>query len=207
AALRHGGRTVAVLAGGLGVPYEELHAPYENATANTPQPADLGKLVHEYFGDLGCTMIVEPGRAIVANAGVLVTQVMYIKKTAHKNFIIVDAAMNDLIRPTLYEAYHEIWPVMKNDAAQKNLADVVGPVCETGDFLAQDRMMPDVQAGDFLAVMSAGAYGAVMAGTYNTRPLVPEVMVKGGDWAIIRPRQTVDALIGLDRMPGWLDQG
>ena len=145
------------------------------------------------------------GRLIAGNAGVLVTRVIYVKEGADKTFVIVDAAMNDLIRPTLYDAHHDIRPVVEPgpDAAHGR-ADVVGPVCETGDYLALDRDLPAVRPGDLLALMTAGAYGAVQAGTYNTRLLVPEVLVRGDDHAVVRPRQTYEDLIGLDRVPDWL---
>ena len=133
------------------------------------------------------------------------TRVIYPKRGEAKTFIIVDAAMNDLIRPTLYDAHHEIWPVREAaGGARRTLADVVGPVCESGDFLALDREMVMPKPGDLLAVMTAGAYGAVQAGTYNTRALVPEVLVKDGEWALVRPRLEVDQLIALDRLPAWL---
>jgi diaminopimelate decarboxylase len=186
------------LGGGLGIPYKDS----EKAP---PLPADYANIVKAATRDLGCRLIFEPGRLLVGNAGILVTRVLYLKQGEAKHFVIVDAAMNDLVRPTLYEAHHEIWPV--SEAARKRTmlrADVVGPVCETGDYLALNRDMPEPKAGDLLAVMSAGAYGAVQAGTYNTRPLVPEVLVKGDKWSVIRPRLEVDALIGLDRLPDWL---
>jgi diaminopimelate decarboxylase len=155
--------------------------------------------------DLGCTLIFEPGRLIVGNAGVLLTRVIDVKRGEAKTFVIVDAAMNDLVRPTLYDAHHDIWPVVEPDgAAPRVTADVVGPVCESGDFLALDRDMVAPRPGDLLAIMSAGAYGAVQAGTYNTRALVPEVLVRNADWALVRPRLEVDALIALDRLPAWL---
>lgn len=142
---------------------------------------------------------------IAGNAGILLTRVVHVKDGEDRTFVIVDAAMNDLIRPTLYEAHHDIWPVREHGRdAPSIVADVVGPVCETGDYLALGRTMPAAGAGDLLAVMTAGAYGAVQAGTYNTRRLVPEVMVRGDDYATVRPRQTYDELIGLDRLPGWL---
>jgi diaminopimelate decarboxylase len=131
--------------------------------------------------------------------------VLFVKRGEAKNFVVVDAAMNDLIRPTLYDAHHEIWPVEEPDASGRRIrADVVGPVCESGDFLALDRDLAEPAPGALLAVMSAGAYGAVQAGTYNTRPLVPEVLVKGAEWSVVRPRLEVDQLIALDRMPDWL---
>jgi diaminopimelate decarboxylase len=152
---------------------------------------------------IGCRVIFEPGRLIAGNAGILVTEVLVVKEGEARNFVVVDAAMNDLIRPTLYDAYHRIGAVRENGAAEM-ICDVVGPVCETGDFLARGRSMPRPEPGDLLAVYSAGAYGAVQSGTYNTRLLVPEVLVNGGDFAIVRPRQTYDELIGLDRLPAWL---
>jgi diaminopimelate decarboxylase len=153
---------------------------------------------------LGCKLIFEPGRLIVGNAGILVTQVIYVKRGAAKQFIVVDAGMNDLIRPTLYEAYQEIQPVRQNPSARVITADVVGPVCETGDYLALDRTVAEPNRGDLLAIMSAGAYGAVQAGTYNSRLLVPEVMVNGSDYAVVRPRPTYDDMIAQDRLPPWL---
>lgn len=187
------------LGGGLGVPYREDNEP-------PPHPERYAEIVRKHTADLGCTLVFEPGRLIVANAGVLVTSVVHVKEGEGKTFVIVDAAMNDLIRPTLYEAHHDIKPVVtpKPDAPRLK-ADVVGPVCETGDYLGLDREMAAPAAGDLLAVMTAGAYGAVQAGTYNTRPLVAEVLVKDDDYAVIRPRMTVDELIALDRVPGWLE--
>jgi diaminopimelate decarboxylase len=140
----------------------------------------------------------------VGNAGVLVVRVIYVKYGETKNFVVVDAGMNDLIRPTLYDAHHHIGAVVRRPGAAPMTADVVGPVCESGDFLARDRTLEAPQPGDLLAVMSTGAYGAVQASTYNTRPLVPEVLVKGAQWAVVRPRIDVEALIGLDRLPPWL---
>ncbi|HET9904250.1 MAG TPA: diaminopimelate decarboxylase [Xanthobacteraceae bacterium] len=186
------------LGGGLGIPYREGDEP-------PPHPEAYAAVVKRATRNLGCTLIFEPGRLIVGNAGILVTQVLYVKRGEAKTFVIVDAAMNDLVRPTLYEAHHEIWPVRATQArARRIVADVVGPVCESGDFLALDRELPEPAAGDLLAVMSAGAYGAVQAGTYNTRPLVPEVLVRGDAWALVRPRLDIDALIALDRLPPWL---
>jgi diaminopimelate decarboxylase len=143
---------------------------------------------------------------IVGNAGVLVTRVTYVKEGDDKTFTIVDAAMNDLIRPTLYEAYHDIWPVTetRNEMAPVQ-QDIVGPVCETGDFLAEDRALPPAEPGDLLAVMTAGAYGAVMSSSYNTRLLVPEVLVSGDRYAVVRPRPSYDDLIGADVIPDWLE--
>jgi diaminopimelate decarboxylase len=152
---------------------------------------------------IGCRVIIEPGRLIVGNAGILVTEVIYVKEGEDRQFVIVDAAMNDLIRPTLYEAYHRIGPVTERDAADI-VCDVVGPVCETGDYLARARTLPRPDPGDLLAVYSAGAYGAVQSGTYNSRLLVPEVLVDGGQFTVVRPRPSYEELIGLDRLPDWL---
>jgi diaminopimelate decarboxylase len=186
------------LGGGLGIPYQENNEP-------PPHPEAYAEVVKRATRDLECTLIFEPGRLLVGNAGILLTRVLYVKRGEAKTFVIVDAGMNDLIRPTLYEAHHDIKPVNEPTAATRRIvADVVGPVCESGDFLALDRDMPEPRAGDLLAVMSAGAYGAAQAGTYNTRPLVPEVMVREAEWALVRPRVEVEALIGLDRLPGWL---
>jgi diaminopimelate decarboxylase len=186
------------LGGGLGIPYREDNEP-------PPAPDAYAAMVKRATRDLGCTLIFEPGRVLVGNAGILVTRVLYLKRGEAKTFVIVDAGMNDLIRPTLYEAHHEIQPLRApTPGAGRITADVVGPVCESGDFLALGRDLAEPQPGDLLAVMSAGAYGAVQAGTYNTRPLVPEVLVREGEWALVRPRQEIDALIGLDRIPAWL---
>jgi diaminopimelate decarboxylase len=186
------------LGGGLGIPYQENNEP-------PPHPEAYAEVVKRATRDLDCTLIFEPGRLLVGNAGILVTRVLYLKHGEAKTFVIVDAGMNDLIRPTLYEAHHDIKPVSEPTAATRRIvADVVGPVCESGDFLALDRDMPEPRAGDLLAVMSAGAYGAAQAGTYNTRPLVPEVMVRDAEWALVRPRIEAEALIGLDRLPAWL---
>ncbi len=199
-ALRADGHTIAHvdLGGGLGIPYHETNEP-------PPLPDAYGEVVKQTMRTLGCRLIFEPGRLLVGNAGILVTRVLFVKHGDAKNFVVVDAAMNDLIRPTLYDAYHEIRPVREPaSAAWRIRADVVGPVCESGDFLGRDREMPEPQAGDLLAVMTAGAYGAVQSGTYNTRPLVPEVLVNGAEWALVRRRLEVDELIALDRLPSWL---
>jgi diaminopimelate decarboxylase len=197
--LRADGHTISHvdLGGGLGIPYRDDSEP-------PPNPEAYASVVKRATRDLDCTLIFEPGRLIAGNAGILVTRVILLKSGEAKNFIVVDAAMNDLIRPTLYEAHHEIWPVRPAAAGKRIRADVVGPVCESGDFLALDREMPAVQPGALLAVMSAGAYGAVQAGTYNTRALVPEVLVKDAQWAVIRPRLDADELIALDRPAPWL---
>jgi diaminopimelate decarboxylase len=199
--LRRAGHEIEHLdiGGGLGVPYR--------STGNDilPSPKAYAELVHEILGSLGLRIVLEPGRVIVANAGVLVARVLYVKQGRDKAFTVVDAAMNDLIRPTLYEAEHEIWPLRQAAGQWAPVGqDVVGPVCETGDYLALNRMLPPFAAGDLLAVMSAGAYGAVMSSTYNSRLLVPEVLVKGGAWSVVRPRPTYADLIGLDRLPEWL---
>ncbi|MGQ0455616.1 MAG: diaminopimelate decarboxylase [Hyphomicrobium sp.] len=189
------------IGGGLGVPYR-------NGTDAPPHPDDYAAVVKETLGDLGLKLVLEPGRMIAANAGVLVTRVVYVKEGADKTFAIVDAAMNDLIRPTLYDAHHDIWPVEEAKAAMAPMQqDIVGPVCETGDYLAEDRALPPLAPGDLLAVMTAGAYGAAMASTYNTRPLIPEVMVNGAAYAVVRPRPSYEALIGADRLPDWLAKG
>jgi diaminopimelate decarboxylase len=186
------------LGGGLGIPYRDDNEP-------PPSPEAYAKVVKQATRDLDCRLIFEPGRLIVGNAGILVTRVLFVKHGEAKNFVVVDAAMNDLIRPTLYEAHHEIWPVAEPASSARRIrADVVGPVCESGDFLALDRDLAEPKPGDLLAVMSAGAYGAVQAGTYNTRALVPEVLVNGAESAVVRPRLDADALIALDRLPDWL---
>ena len=185
------------LGGGLGIPYRDDNEP-------PPHPEAYAEVVKRATRDLDCRLIFEPGRLLVGNAGILVTRVLFVKHGEAKNFVVVDAAMNDLIRPTLYDAHHEIWPVAKKPSGRRIRADVVGPVCESGDFLAVNREMMEPAKGALLAVMSAGAYGAVQAGTYNTRALVPEVLVKGDEWALIRPRLEVDQLIALDCMPDWL---
>jgi diaminopimelate decarboxylase len=198
--LRADGHTISHvdLGGGLGIPYRDDDEP-------PPLPNAYADVVKRATRDLDCRLIFEPGRLIVGNAGILVTRVLFVKHGEAKNFVVVDAAMNDLIRPTLYEAYHQVWPVAETAASGRRIkADVVGPVCESGDFLALDRDMPEPAPGALLAVMTAGAYGAVQAGTYNTRALVPEVLVKGAGWALVRPRLEVDQLIALDRMPDWL---
>jgi diaminopimelate decarboxylase len=199
-ALRADGHTIGHidLGGGLGIPYREDNDP-------PPDPDAYAGIVKDATRGLGCKLIFEPGRLIVGNAGILVTRVLYVKHGEAKTFVIVDAGMNDLIRPTLYEAHHDIRPVREAAVgAARIIADVVGPVCESGDFLALDRSLPEPQPGELLAVMTAGAYGAVQAGTYNTRALVPEVLVRADEWALVRPRVTAEELIALDRLPPWL---
>jgi diaminopimelate decarboxylase len=184
--------------GGLGIPYHlDRIAP--------PSPSAYAAMVKRVTHNLGCTLMFEPGRMILGNAGILVTRVLYLKQGAAKNFVVIDAAMNDLIRPTLYEAHHDILPVREAGAGVPAIvADVVGPVCETGDYLALGRNMPEPKPGALLAIMTAGAYGAVQSGTYNTRPLVPEVLVKDDQYAVVRPRIEVDALIAMDKVAPWL---
>ncbi len=185
------------LGGGLGVPYRG-----DNDVP--PHPDEYGAMVKRVLGPLGLKLVLEPGRMFVGNAGILVTRVIYVKDGGAKVFVIQDGAMNDLIRPTLYDAHHDILPVNEErKAAEMIVADVVGGICETGDYFATDRRMPRPEQGDLLAVMTAGAYGAVQSGTYNSRPLVAEVLVNGGRFAIVRPRQSYEELIGLDRIAPW----
>ena len=184
--------------GGLGIPYRFDNEP-------PPHPERYAEIVMRRTRELDCEVFFEPGRLIVGNAGVLVTSVIYVKQGENKPFVIVDAAMNDLIRPTLYEAHHELRLVREPGVDDPRIvADVVGPVCETGDYIALNREMPAPRAGDLIAILSAGAYGAVQAGTYNSRLLVPEVLVRGAEFSVIRPRTTFDELIGLDKLPPWL---
>ena len=186
------------LGGGLGIPYRVDNSP-------PPLPDAYAEIVRKHVTGLGLKVMFEPGRLIVGNAGILVSEVIYVKEGDAKNFLVVDAAMNDLVRPTLYDAFHDIKPVVwPPDATPRMTVDIVGPVCETGDFLGLDRDLPRLKAGDLIAVATAGAYGAVQAGTYNTRALVPEVLVRDGEWALVRPRLDVEALIGLDRKAPWL---
>src|SRR5256884_28476 len=193
--LRADGHTISHVdfGGGLGIPYYmDREAP--------PAPDAYAEMVKRVTHNLGCTLMFEPGRMIVGNAGILVTRVIYVKHGEAKNFVIIDAAMNDLIRPTLYEAHHDILPIVAAASGAPIItADVVGPVCESGDYLALDRTLPEPRAGDLLAIMTAGAYGAVQSGTYNTRALVPEVLVKDDRYAVVRPRVEVDDLIAMDR--------
>ena len=198
--LRADGHTISHVdfGGGLGIPY---HADREAP----PAPLAYAEMVKRVTHNLGCTLMFEPGRMIVGNAGILVSRVIYVKHGDAKNFVIIDAAMNDLIRPTLYEAHHDILPVRETSKGARSIvADVVGPVCESGDYLALDRTMAEPQPGDLLAIMTAGAYGAVQSGTYNTRALVPEVLVNGDRHAVVRPRIDADALIAMDRQAPWL---
>ncbi|MFB4376305.1 diaminopimelate decarboxylase [Agrobacterium tumefaciens] len=200
-ALRTDGHTISHvdIGGGLGIPYRDDNNP-------PPLPDAYAHIVKNELKSLNCKIVTEPGRLIVGNAGILVTEVIYVKDGGEKTFVIVDGAMNDLIRPTLYEAYHGIRPVVQPaEDTPRIKADIVGPVCETGDYLALDREMAAPQPGDLIAVSSAGAYGAVQAGTYNSRLLVPEVLVKDDKFHVIRPRGTYEELIALDSVPAWLD--
>jgi len=186
------------LGGGLGIPYERSNlAP--------PLPTDYGAVIRETVGDLGCEIEIEPGRLIAGNAGLLVSSVIYVKEGEGRDFLILDSAMNDLIRPAMYGAYHDIVPVAEPaPGAESRPFDVVGPVCETGDTFARARPMPPLREGDLVAFRSAGAYGAVMASEYNTRPLIPEVLVRGDQHAVIRARPTFDEMINRDTIPEWL---
>jgi diaminopimelate decarboxylase len=183
------------LGGGLGVPY----APTDPAP---PAPELYGAAVSRAVADLGCDLILEPGRLIAANAGVLVSRVTYVKQGEAKKFLILDAGMNDLIRPAMYDAHHEI--VSVREGQNTAVYDVVGPVCESSDLFGSNRRLPELKEGDLVALLTAGAYGAVMASAYNARPPAAEVLVKGDQWAVVRPRMSDDELIGLDRIPGWL---
>ena len=188
--------TTLDLGGGLGIPY---------GNEQPPLPEFYAEIAKRETQGLAVKLLFEPGRLLVGNAGILVTKVLYIKHTENRIFVIVDAAMNDLIRPTLYDAFHEIVPIIPQAGdTPTELVEVVGPVCETGDVFAEQRLMKLPKAGDLLAFRSAGAYGAVMAGTYNARPLIAEIMVKDGEFAVVRPRQTYEELLGRDRLPEWL---
>ncbi|MCR9086893.1 MAG: diaminopimelate decarboxylase [Rhodobacteraceae bacterium] len=186
------------LGGGLGIPYTRSNeAP--------PLPSDYGALIKRTVGDLGCEVEIEPGRLISGNAGIMVTRVIYVKSGEGRDFLIVDGAMNDLLRPSMYEAHHDIVPVAEPaPGAEQQPYDIVGPVCESGDTFAKQRDMPALAAGDLVAFRSAGAYGAVMASEYNTRPLIPEVLVDGDRFAVIRARPSYDEIIARDHVPDWL---
>jgi diaminopimelate decarboxylase len=185
------------LGGGLGVPYEQNNNP-------PPDPAAYGAMVASVTRDLGCRLIFEPGRLIAANAGVLVSKVLYVKHGDAKHFLIIDAGMNDLIRPALYDSHHQILPVREPAPDSAMVYDVVGPVCETSDLFAAARPLPELKQGDLVAIMSAGAYGAVMASAYNARPPAPEVLVAGAEWSVVRSRLTYEQLIAQDSLPPWL---
>ncbi len=185
------------IGGGLGIPY---------AQEETPPPAAYAERVARYFGDFDCHVMLEPGRLIVGNAGLMIASVVYIKETPTRRFVIVDAAMNDLLRPSLYDAAHEIKPVAEaGGEIERYPADVVGPVCESGDTFASACMLPPLRTSDLLAFGSAGAYGAVMASSYNSRRLIPEVLVNGRDFAIVRARPTVDDMLASESFPAWFD--
>ncbi|HIJ63990.1 MAG TPA: diaminopimelate decarboxylase [Rhodospirillaceae bacterium] len=186
------------LGGGLGIPYDPR-------TDLPPDPAAYGAIVRETLGDLGCAFLFEPGRLLVGNAGLLVSRVLYVKEGATRTFVICDAAMNDLVRPAMYDAHHEIIAVRQPaPGTEERDFDVVGPVCETGDTFARGRRLPPPAAGDLIAFASAGAYGAAMASSYNSRPLVPEVLVQGRSFATVRRRPTYDEMLALESFPEWL---
>lgn len=186
------------LGGGLGIPYTR-------SNSAPPLPFDYGAVIRRTVGDLGCEIEIEPGRLIAGNAGVLLSRVIYDKIGAGRRFLILDAAMNDLIRPAMYEAHHDIVPLTEPAPGVPQICyDIVGPICETGDTFARAREMPPVVPGALVAFRSAGAYGAVMSSEYNSRPLVPEVLVDGDQYAVIRPRPTIEEMIGRDRLPPWL---
>ena len=186
------------LGGGLGIPYERTNgAP--------PLPMDYGAVIRRTLGDLGCEIEIEPGRLIAGNAGLLVSAVIYVKSGEDRDFLIVDSAMNDLVRPSMYGSHHDIVPVVEPAAGiELRPYDVVGPICESGDTFAKQRLLPPLGAGDLIAFRSAGAYGAVMASEYNSRPLVPEVLVRGDQFGVIRPRPSYEEMINRDSIPSWL---
>jgi diaminopimelate decarboxylase len=195
--LRAAGHTIRRLdlGGGVGIRY---------AGEQPPSIADYARMVRETVGQLGCSLVIEPGRSIVGEAGALLTRVLYIKENPGRRFVIVDAGMNDLLRPALYDSYHEIVAVKNAAGAELSPVDVVGPVCESSDIFAKDRLLPRLESGDLLAFLSAGAYGSAMASTYNSRPLIPEVLVDGSRFAVVRPRQSFEDLLGQDMVPDWL---
>ncbi|MGI9386901.1 MAG: diaminopimelate decarboxylase [Methyloligellaceae bacterium] len=198
--LREDGHTITMIdaGGGLGIPYR-------GDNDIPPHPDEYAAIVTRTLGDLGCELLFEPGRMIAGNAGILVSRVLYVKKGATKLFTIIDGAMNDLIRPTLYDAYHDIWPVAEARLSEPAITmDIVGPVCETGDYLAHDRPLSPFREGDLVAVMTAGAYGAVQSSVYNSRLLIPEVLVNNNVYAVVRPRSSYEDLLKLDQLPDWL---
>jgi diaminopimelate decarboxylase len=188
--------TRADFGGGLGVPYHQGEDP-------PPDPAAYGRIVKRLTDGLGLDLIFEPGRLIAANAGILLSRVIYVKDGETRTFLILDAGMNDLIRPALYDAHHDIVSVVEPKGGFQRY-DVVGPVCESSDLFARDRELPVLQSGDLVAIMTAGAYGAVMSSAYNARPPAPEVLVNGADWSVVRPRMSYEALVEQDRLPPWL---
>jgi diaminopimelate decarboxylase len=186
------------LGGGLGVPYE-------NSNMAPPDPSEYGAMITRVTKGLDCRLSLEPGRLIAANAGVLVSRTLYVKHGEARHFLIIDAGMNDLVRPAMYDAWHEIVPVKEPASGQTRVRyDVVGPVCETSDLFAAGREMPELKSGELVAILTAGAYGAVMAGDYNARPRIAEVLVRGREWGIVRPRESYADLIAKDRIPDWL---
>ncbi len=195
--LRSDGCTIETLdlGGGLGIPYGEGAVP--------PHPDDYAEMIKRVTAPLNVKLIFEPGRMIAGNAGILLSRVLYVKEGEEKKFLIIDAGMNDLVRPAMYDAFHEIWPVAENNA-EKTKYDIVGPVCESSDRFARDRAMAPLKAGDLVAIMSAGAYGAVQSSQYNTRALIPEVLVNGGQFAVIRRRPTFEETTALESSPDWL---
>ena len=186
------------LGGGLGIPYQR-------SNTAPPLPMEYGEVIRRTVGHLGCEIEIEPGRLIAGNAGLMVSSVIYVKQGETRRFLIIDAAMNDLIRPAMYEAHHDIIPVQEPETgAQTMPIDIVGPVCESGDTFATQRQMPALQSGDLVAFRSAGAYGAVMASEYNSRPLIPEILVSGDQFAVVRPRPTYAEMISRDITPEWM---
>ena len=185
------------MGGGIGIAY--------SANSKVIDLVDYGKLVKNVLGDLNCEFEFEPGRLIVGNAGLLVCSVIYLKCLEDRNFMVVDGAMNDLIRPAMYEAYHEVIPIKQDNGGVTMKVDIVGPICETGDTFARDRNFPIVSEKDLIAFQSCGAYGAVMSSEYNSRPLIPEVLVQERKFSIIRSRPPVSSLINRDFIPKWLD--
>ena len=202
-ALREDGHQIRRLdlGGGLGIPYERTNeAP--------PLPFDYGEVIRRTVGRLGCEIEIEPGRLIAGNAGVLLSRVIYVKRGEGRDFLILDAAMNDLVRPAMYDAWHDLVPVVEPPAGGDLAAfDVVGPVCETGDTFARGRLLPPLEAGDLMAFRSAGAYGAVMASEYNSRPLIPEVLVSGDHFQVVRARPSFDEMLARDTIPSWIGRG
>lgn len=199
--LRSAGHTIKRLdlGGGLGIPYTR-------SNEVPPLPMDYGDVIRKTVGDLGCEIEIEPGRLIAGNAGLLVSRVIYVKKGDARNFLIVDSAMNDLLRPSMYDAHHDIVPVIEPVVGHEQTKfDIVGPVCETGDTFAKDRMMSVISEDDLVAFRSAGAYGAVMSSEYNSRPMIPEVLVNGDQFAVVRPRPSYEEMLNRDRLPPWME--